>query len=121
MNIPCIGHLHRLAWVESAGPQHGVALTNSNGGLMAAARGNRNKAFTFELSVDIPLLVCGCNPLGIRQHPHLDEVHVVAVTGVHLGVPDAGSRAHPLREAGINDAAVPSRILVLELSVQPPR
>ena len=39
---------------------------------------------------------------------------------VHLRVPDAGARAHALGQAGVDDAAVAHRVLVLELARQHP-
>ena len=72
-----------------------------------------------QLLVDVQLLVAGFDRAGIRRHPHLHEVHVLIVRltvqppgVVLLRVRDAGARAHPLGESGIDNPAVAIGIFV---------
>jgi hypothetical protein len=73
------------------------------------------------LRVDVQLFVRGVDPLRVGRDPHLDEVDGLVAAGVHLAVPNPRARAHPLGEAGVDDARVAQRVLVLQFSFQHPR
>ncbi len=115
-----IGNVHHLAIAEATDPQHGVALTDRDGRIMALARSDRNQSPTCEFSTDVELLVARIDRLGVGNHPHLDEVDVVGRAGVLLRMPDPATGAHALRQPRIDQPLVALGVLVLQLTVEDP-
>ena len=69
---------------------------------------------------DVALLVPGLDPGGVGRHPHLHEVDRLRARRVHLRVPDAGARAHPLGEPGVDHTLVALGIPMQQLAVEHP-
>jgi hypothetical protein len=89
-------------------------------GIEIAARRDGDEAPARELVADVELLVTGVDGRGVGEHPHLNEVDVVGLAVVDLGVADAPPGAHPLGQAGVDHATVALRIGVLQLTVEHP-
>jgi hypothetical protein len=116
-----LGDGHGLAGGEAAAPQHGAALVDADGALVALPAGQRHQPAGGERIVEVELLVAGGDAGRVGQHPHLQEVHRLVRAGVELAVANAGAGAHPLREAGVQHAVVAFAVAVFEPSRRAPR
>ena len=114
------GHGDPLAVVQPPAPEHRVALVDRDRAVVSLARRDRPQPALVELGVDVALLVTGRDAVGVGRHPHLDEVHVLDGGRVLLRVPDAGSRAHALREAGVELAVIALGVVVHEPALEHP-
>src|SRR3954469_177103 len=117
------GQLDGLAGLQPGGVEPGVPVADADGGgavVLGHAGGDRHEAAGEQGVVDLELLVAGGDPALVGQDPHLDEVHRVAVGVaalqppgvVLLAVLDPGAGAHPLSQAGVDDAVVARGVLV---------
>src|SRR3954470_6021514 len=118
-----LGQLDGLTGLQPGGVQGGVPVPDADRGgaaVLGHAGGHRDEPAGEQRIVDLELLVAGGDPALVGQNPHLDEVHgvTVGVTALQapgvilLAVQDAGAGAHPLRQAGVDDAVVPGGVLV---------
>ena len=83
---------HRLAGVEPADEQRGVALVDRDRAVVALPGRDRDQAAAGERVVEVALLVARLDAVGVGEHPHLHEVHVGGCARVHLRVADAACR-----------------------------
>src|SRR4051812_43334256 len=118
-----LGQLDGPAGLQPGGVQGGVPVADADGGgaaVLGHAGGHRDEAAGEQGVVDLVLLVAGSDAALVRHDPHLDEVHLLAVLVaavqppgvVLLAVQDPGAGAHPLGQAGVDDAVVPGGVLV---------
>src|SRR5262249_28904883 len=98
----------------------GGALMDGVRAVAAPTRRDRSEAALVQRAVDIALFVARRDSLGVGRNPHLDEVHLFGRRRVYLRVLDAGSRAHPLREAGIELTVVAFGVAMLQAAGQDP-
>src|SRR3954447_8134846 len=116
------GQLDGLAGLQPGGVEPGVPVADADGGgavVLGHAGGDRHKAAGEQGVVNLQLLVAQGDTALVGHDPHLHEVHRVAVGVaalqpgvVLLAVQDAGAGAHPLGQAGVDDAVVAGGVLV---------
>jgi hypothetical protein len=118
-----LGQLDGLTGLQPGGVQGGVPVPDADGGgaaVLGHAGGDRDQPAGEQGVVDLELLVAGDDAALVGHHPHLDEMHGVAVLVaalkppgvVLLAVQDPGAGAHALSEPRVDDAVVPGAVLV---------
>src|SRR3954470_11615524 len=126
-----LGQLDALTGLQPGGVQGRVPVVDADRGgsaVLGHAGGDRDQPAGEQGVVDLKLLVAGGDAAPVRDDPHLDEVHRVAVGiaalqapgVVLLAVQDPGAGAHPLGQARVDDAVVPGGVLVHQRALHHP-
>ncbi len=126
-----LGQLDGLVDPEPGGVEGGVAVPDPDGRrpvVLVHSRRHRHQPAPEQLVLDLQLLVAGGDAALVGQDPHLHEVDGLVVVRparqrpgvVLLRVEDAGAGAHPLGQAGVDDAGGAGGVLVDQRPLQHP-